>query len=69
LASIATTSVLRNDLEPGLQESIKKAFLSLKDPAILKPLKAEGLAEVEDKDYDQVRSMVKFLGIDLEKTR
>lgn len=61
--------VLRSDLDPGLQQSIKQAFLSLNDPAVLKPLKAEGFAPVEDKNYDQIRSMVSLLGIDLENTK
>jgi phosphonate transport system substrate-binding protein len=61
--------VMGNDLDPALQASIKQAFLSLKDPFILRPLNAEGFAAVEDSDYDQIRKMVKILGIDLENTR
>ncbi len=61
--------VLRDDLDAGLQAEIRTAFLTLKDPAVLKPLKAEGFAAVKDQDYDVVRTMVKLLDIDLEKTR
>jgi phosphonate transport system substrate-binding protein len=59
--------VIRTDLEPALQEQIKKAFYNLKDEDILKPLKAEGFAPIEDKDYDVIRDMVKVLDINLEE--
>ncbi len=60
--------VLSPELDSKLQEAIKAAFYELKDPAILTPLKADGFAPVTDTDYDQIRDMVKLLGIDLEKT-
>lgn len=59
--------VMRSTLAPELQEKIKKAFYDLKDKDVLKPLKAEGFAPIEDKDYDVIRNMVKVLNIDLEK--
>jgi phosphonate transport system substrate-binding protein len=34
---------------------------------VLEPLKGEGFAPIEDKDYDVIRNMVKLLGLDLEK--
>ena len=61
--------VLRGDLPPGLQQTIRQAFLSLKDKEVLKPLKADGFAPVTDKDYNVIRSMVKILGVDLESTK
>jgi len=59
--------VMQSDLAPELQESIKRAFYELKDPAVLKPIKAEGFAPISDQDYDVIRDMVKVLGIDLER--
>ena len=61
--------VLSPDLDPVLQQAIKAAFYDLKDPAILKPLKADGFAPVTDEDYDVIRRLVTLLGIDLEKTK
>lgn len=59
--------VLNSDLDQELQESIKQAFYNLKDESVLEPLKGEGFATIEDKDYDVIRNMVKLLGLDLEK--
>ncbi|MCG8585891.1 MAG: phosphate/phosphite/phosphonate ABC transporter substrate-binding protein [Pirellulales bacterium] len=56
---------MQNDLAPELQTKIKTAFLELKDEAILKPLKAEGFAEIDDKDYNSIRDAAKILGKDL----
>jgi phosphonate transport system substrate-binding protein len=61
--------VLSPELSPELKESIKAAFYGLKDPAILKPLKADGFGPVTDADYDVIRGLVTLLGIDLEKPK
>lgn len=61
--------VLSPDVPPALQEKIKAAFYDLKDPAILKPLKADGFGPIKDDDYDAIRSLAKLLGIDLEKAK
>jgi phosphonate transport system substrate-binding protein len=61
--------VLAADLEPAVREKIKAAFFNLKDPSILKPLKADGFGPVKDEDYDVIRGLVKLLGIDLEKAK
>ncbi len=61
--------VLGPDLDPGLVQAIKAAFTNLKDPAVLGPLKADGFGPVQDGDYDEIRVLVKLLGIDLEKSK
>jgi phosphonate transport system substrate-binding protein len=61
--------VLGPDLDPALREKIKAAFYELKDPAVLKPLKADGFGPVKDDDYDVIRGLVTLLGIDPEKPR
>jgi phosphonate transport system substrate-binding protein len=61
--------VLSSELEPALQEAIKQAFYTLKDPNILKPLKADGFGPMTDSDYDVIRGLVSLLGIDLEKSK
>jgi phosphonate transport system substrate-binding protein len=60
--------VLSPEVDSNLQEAIKAAFYELKDPVVLKSLKADGFAPVTDVDYDLIRDLVKLLGIDLEKT-
>jgi phosphonate transport system substrate-binding protein len=57
--------VMQTDLSPALREEIRKAFLELKDPAILKALKADGFASIRDSDYDVIRNAAKILGLDL----
>lgn len=56
---------MRSDLDPALKTSITNAFLSLQDPAVLKPFKAVAFAPVTDADYDVVRQLSSQLGLDL----
>jgi len=58
---------MRSDLNPELKKQIRAAFMSIKDPAILKPFKAEGFDVITDKDYDVVRDLGPLLKIDLAK--
>jgi phosphonate transport system substrate-binding protein len=58
---------MQSGLKPELKEKIRNAFLTLKDPAVLKNFKAEGFAPVTDKDYDVVRDLAKILNLDLAK--
>jgi len=56
--------VLRTDLADTLKASIKEAFYSLKKgttegDAVLKPFKADGFANISDKDYDIIRDIRK----------
>lgn len=56
---------MRSDLDPKLKSAVVEAFLSLKDPAVLKPFKAASFAPVGDADYDVVRQLSTQLGLDL----
>jgi phosphonate transport system substrate-binding protein len=58
---------MRSDLKSELKEKIRAAFLNLKDPAVLKPFKADGFGPITDKDYDVVRELGKLLNLDLGK--
>ena len=58
---------LRSDLNPQLKKKICEAFLAIKYKDILKTFKAEGFAQVTDKDYDVVRDLAKVLKLDLAK--
>lgn len=56
---------LRSNLKPELKEKIRAAFIDLKDPAVLKPFKAEGFDAITDKHYDVVRNLGPLLKIDI----
>jgi len=56
---------MRSDLNPDLKGKIRNAFLTLKDPAVLKNLKAEGFAPVTDQDYNVIRDLAKALHLKL----
>jgi phosphonate transport system substrate-binding protein len=56
---------MRSDLNPDLKDKIRNAFLTLKDPAVLKNFKAEGFAPITDKDYDVIRELAKALNLKL----
>lgn len=56
---------MRSNLDGALKERIRTAFLTLKDPDVLKNFKAEGFAAMTDKDYDVIREMGRILRIDL----
>jgi phosphonate transport system substrate-binding protein len=56
---------MRSDLNPDLKGKIRNAFLTLKDPAVLKNFKAEGFAPIADKDYDVIRELAKALNLKL----
>ena len=56
--------VMRTDLDPALKQKIREAFFSLKKGTsdgdkVLKPFKADGFAEIGDKDYDIIRDIRK----------
>jgi phosphonate transport system substrate-binding protein len=58
---------LQGYLKPELKEQIRRAFLELKDPAILKLFRIEGLSPATDKDYDVLRDMAKILNLNIAK--
>lgn len=58
---------MRSDLAPELKDRIRRVFIGIDDPEVLKNFKAEGFAPVTDKDYDVIREMGALLGLDLAK--
>lgn len=58
---------MRGDLKPELKEKIKAAFYGIKDPAVLKPFKAEAFEPITDQQYDVVRNLGPLLKIDLSR--
>lgn len=57
--------VLQGSLAPALKDVIRKAFVELKDAAILKTFRAEGFVATDDKAYDILRETAKVLNLDL----
>lgn len=58
---------MQADLAPALKDNIRKAFIELKDPVILKSFRVEGFAPTDDKAYDILRETAKILDLDLSK--
>jgi phosphonate transport system substrate-binding protein len=59
--------VLQGNLDPALKEAIRKAFLDLKDPAILKAFRADDFVATDDSAYDILRDTARVLDLDLTK--
>lgn len=58
---------LQSKLTPALKDQIRRAFLEIKDPVILKSFRADGFAATDDKAYDVLRNTAKVLSLDLAK--
>lgn len=61
--------VMQGKLDPQLKAAIRDAFFELKDPAILKPFRAEGFVATDDRAYDILRDTAKLLDLDLSKLK
>lgn len=61
--------VLQGGLDPALKNAVRKAFLDLKDPGILKTFRAEGFVATDDSAYDILRETARVLDLDLTKFR
>jgi phosphonate transport system substrate-binding protein len=70
IRSIATSDpiegypwVVRDAVDPELQERIRSTFLDLKDPKLLALLNAKGFEAVDAKDYDDIEDAAKQLDL------
>jgi phosphonate transport system substrate-binding protein len=59
--------VMQGKLAAPLKESIRKAFLDVKDAEVLKSFRVQGFAATDDKAYDVLRDAAKVLQLDLAK--
>jgi phosphonate transport system substrate-binding protein len=57
--------VYRKDLKPSLKKSIRQSFFNLEDESILKPLRAEGFAPIDDSAYNIIRETASILNMSL----
>jgi phosphonate transport system substrate-binding protein len=60
---------MQGNLSEPLKDAIRRAFLDLKDPAILKSFRVEGFAPTDDKAYDVLRDTATILKLDLAKMK
>ncbi len=61
--------VMQGNLTPALKQSIRDAFLNLKDKEVLKSFRVEGFVATDDKAYDVLRETAKILQLDLGKMK
>jgi phosphonate transport system substrate-binding protein len=61
--------VMQGDLAPALKDAIRKAFIEMKDKAVLQAFRVEGFVAATDKDYDVLRDTARILELDLSKLR
>jgi phosphonate transport system substrate-binding protein len=57
--------VMQGELAPSLKEAIRRAFLELKDPELLRNFRVERFAPTDDRAYDVIRETARILNIDL----
>jgi phosphonate transport system substrate-binding protein len=57
--------VLQGNLAPALKQSIRDAFLNMKDKEVLKAFRVEAFASTTDAAYDVLRDTASVLKLDL----
>jgi phosphonate transport system substrate-binding protein len=57
--------VMQGELAPSLKGAIRRAFLELKDPELLRNFRVERFAPTDDRAYDVIRETARILNIDL----
>ena len=61
--------VMQGNLTPALKQSLRDAFLNVKDKEVLKSFRVEGFVATDDKAYDVLRETAKILKLDLGKMK
>jgi len=61
--------VMQGNLTPALKQSLRDAFLNVKDKEVLKSFRVEGFVATDDKAYDVLRETAKILKLDLDKMK
>ena len=57
--------VMQANLAPALKQAVRDAFLTMKDPAVLKSFRVEAFAPTTDAAYDVLRETAALLKLDL----
>ena len=61
--------VMQGNLAPALKQSLRDAFLNVKDKEVLKAFRVEGFVATDDKAYDVLRETAKILKLDIGKMK
>jgi phosphonate transport system substrate-binding protein len=61
--------VMQGNLAPALKQSIRAAFLEMKDKEVLKAFRVEAFAPTDDRAYDVLRETATVLKLDLAKMK
>ena len=61
--------VMQGNLAPQLKQSIRDAFLNMRDKDVLKAFRVEAFAAASDKSYDILRETAQILKMDLAKVK
>jgi phosphonate transport system substrate-binding protein len=61
--------VMQGNLTPALKQSLRDAFLNVKDKEVLKSFRVEGFVPTDDKAYDVLRETAKILKLDIGKMK
>jgi phosphonate transport system substrate-binding protein len=61
--------VMQGNLTPALKQSLRDAFLNVKDKEVLKSFRVEGFVATDDKAYDVLRETAKILKLDIGKVK
>lgn len=61
--------VMQGNLAPQLKQSIRDAFLNMRDKDVLKAFRVEGFVAASDKSYDILRETAQILKMDLAKVK
>ncbi len=61
--------VMQGNLAPALKQSLRDAFLNVKDKEVLKSFRVEGFVATDDKAYDVLRETAKILKLDVGKMK
>ncbi|MDO9023334.1 MAG: phosphate/phosphite/phosphonate ABC transporter substrate-binding protein [Zwartia sp.] len=61
--------VMQGNLTPALKESVRGAFLNMKDKEVLKSFRVEAFVATDDKAYDVLRDTATVLKLDIGKMK
>jgi phosphonate transport system substrate-binding protein len=61
--------VMQGNLAASLKHAIRRTFLDLNDPEVLKSFRVQGFAATDDAAYDVLRETAKILDLDLSKMK
>jgi len=61
--------VMQGNLAPALKESVRGAFLNMKDKEVLKSFRVEAFVATDDKSYDVLRETATVLKLDIGKMK